>query len=400
MQRALLPVLFAISTGCAVATPDGDTGGAGVGGKADGLGTVPATGTWKRTVVSDSSTLWNGGPTEWGAGTSIGVRADGEPVIAYYDASNRCNNGGWGTYSPDALLIANRTGGTVWKRAIQACGPEWGYWPRLLVDDQDRTHVLFGGGWATRTQRAFYVRLDPTGKREVGRSVDGGYMSSGALAMTLDDANEPVLVSNGQFVAADGTKTKIFNDRGFHTFTALDTDGALHVVGSTMIPETATSSTSRMRYAYRAVDGTVTIEEPRSVPQATPRGLVIDSDGVPHVLSWNSVATGGGELWESTRTATGWEETLITTGYDSHAALAIDASGELIVVTSGRLHRRAVAATSWTSTAVPALASARYPSIAIADDGTLHVAFYVVGSTMSNRVARAPIYHASFTPTP
>src|SRR5262245_25032107 len=92
----------------ACASADATDGAFGGSGKADGPGEVPDHGTWSREVVSDSATLWNGGPVEWGAGTSIAVRADGRPMIAYYDASYRCNNAGNGTYSPDALMIARR----------------------------------------------------------------------------------------------------------------------------------------------------------------------------------------------------------------------------------------------------------------------------------------------------
>ncbi len=402
MQRALA-LCLTLAAGCAVAGSADDDGFETATGKAD-VGSVPAAGTWTKKLVSDSSMLWNGGPTNWGAGTSVGVRADGQPVIAYYDAAYRCANGGWGTYSPDALMLANHDATTGWKRRIAACGPEWGYWPRLRVDDQDRTHVLIGGGWATRTQRAFYMRLNPAGTRELGRSVDSGYMSSGALAMTLDDSGAPVILSNGKLVADDGTKTPIFTGSTVQSFMELDADGAQHIVASTMIPEPNNTSTSvsRLRYARRDTDGTVTIELPRTAAVATPLGLVIDSGGQPHVLSWNKGATpGGGELWHSTRTATGWVETLITSdAWKGDAAMAIDASDQLLVVAPGRLYRLPAGATSWTSTVVTQLSSASYPSMAIAPDGTLHVAYYVVGPTMSNRSARAPVYHASFVPTP
>ncbi len=247
-------------------------------------------------------------------------------------------------------MLANHDATTGWKRSIQACGPEWGYWPRLRVDDADRTHVLFGGGWATRTQRAYYVRLDPAGRREVGRSVDSGYMSSGALAMTLDDAGEPVVMSNGKLVAADGTKTPIFTDSTSQSFMEVDADGAIHVVGNTMIPDSPTSSTSRMRYAHRDASGTVTIEVPRTAPVARPLGLVLDSAGQPHILSYNSVTAGGGELWHTTRTGNGWVETLIASDVlAASAAMVIDANDELLVVAPGRLHRRAATAVTWTT---------------------------------------------------
>src|SRR5262245_9173556 len=94
---------------------------------------VPADdeGTWSRQVIDERSSLY-GGPFRWQAGTSIAVRADGQPIVAYYDSSYHCNNGGYGTYTPDALMVA-RTTGDGWTRTVEACGPEVGYWPRMRV---------------------------------------------------------------------------------------------------------------------------------------------------------------------------------------------------------------------------------------------------------------------------
>ena len=78
-------------------------------------------------------------------------------------------------------------------------------------------------------------------------------------------------------------------------------------------------------------------------PLATPLGLVVVErrfDGL-------------GELWHSTRTATGWVDERIATDISTaSAAMAIDANDELIVAAS-------------------------YPSLAVAQDCTVHVAFEV-----------------------
>jgi hypothetical protein len=377
-------------------TADDTTGGGG--GKADGPGEVPGNGSWTRELISSSATLWNGGPVGWGAGTSIALRHDQHPIVAYYDASYRCNNGGFGTYSPDTLEVA-RFSATGWKSTIEACGPEVGYWPRIRVDSSDRTHVVFGAGWfSSGPQRAYYDRWSATDQREVSTLFDSAYMSGGALAMTLDDMDAPVLVSDGELIGQDGTKVRLFADDTSQTFVERDDAGTVHVVGSTFVPEPGDPDTSiaRMRYARR--DGTgITVEIPRSQPVATPLGLVLDSTGTPHLLSWNTVAMGGGELWHSTRTDNGWVDELIASDISAPAAaLAIGANDELLVVAPGHLYRRAPEATGWTATAVSALDSASYLSLAVAPDGTLHVAFQVVGSIMSNRVSHAPVYHASF----
>jgi hypothetical protein len=398
--KAALAGCLVLAAGC-VADGMGTgepAGGEGGGGKADGSGTVPGDtdATWSREVIDNNSTLWNGGPTGWGAGTSIAMRADGQPIIAYYDASHHCNNGGFGTYSADALMVA-RVVPTGWQRRVEACGPEAGYWPRLRVDALDRTHVLFGAGWYTNTQRAFYVRWDAAGTREASKLVDGGYMSSGAFALTLDDNDAPVIVSNGKEIADDGTKLPLFADRGMQTFAERDTTGALHVLANTMIPEPNNpgSATSRMRYALH--DGTgVAIEIPRTAPVSTPLGLVIDSADEPHILSWNAVPMGTGELWHTTRTANGWVDELIASDVSRGAAMAITADDELIVVAAGRLFRHTAGATAWTASYVSQLSSASNLSLTIAEDGALHVAFQLVGSIMSNRVSRAPVYHATF----
>lgn len=397
-NQAYLLLGLALATGCATQAVTDEGPLAGEGGKGDGPGSVPADGqgTWTREVIDNNSTLWNGGPVGWGAGTSIAMRADGQPIIAYYDASHHCNNGGFGTYSSDALMVARVTP-TGWAKRVEACGPEAGYWPRLRVDAADRTHVLFGAGWYTRTQRAFYVRWSAVDAREASKLVDSGYMSTGAFALTLDDTDAAVVVSNGKQIADDGTKTPLFTGSTSQTFAERDVDGTLHVLASTMIPDPNDpgSSTSRMRYARQDTTG-VTVEIPRTVPVATPLGIVIDSAGEPHILSWNTVPMGTGELWHSTRTSAGWVDELIASDVSRSAAMALGADDELIVVATGRMFRRASEATSWTTTFVSALGSASYPALTIAEDGALHVAFQVVGSIMSNRVSRAPVYHATF----
>jgi hypothetical protein len=400
-RNVWLAACFTLVAGCAAdSLGDDPATTAGGGGKADGPGSVPgeALGTWSREVIDNDSTLWNGGPTGWGAGTTIAMRADGQPIIAYYDASHHCNNGGFGTYSADALMVARVTE-TGWQRRVEACGPEAGYWPRLRVDASDRTHVLFGAGWYTGTQRAFYVRWDAAGTREVSKLVDGGYMSPGPFALMLDDTDAPVVVSDGKLIAEDGTKVPLFVDSSMQTFAERDAAGAVHVVANTMIqdPTNPSSSTGRMRYARHDANG-VTIEIPRTVPVSTPLGLVIDSAGEPHILSWNAVPMGSGELWHTTRTSTGWVDELIASDITRGAAMAIGADDELVVVASGRVFRHAAGATEWTTSIVSQLGSANNLSLAIAEDGALHVAFQLVGSIMSNRVSRAPVYHATFQP--
>jgi hypothetical protein len=395
MRPSIWSVCFVLVTGCASngSTNEGPSGG---GGKADGPGTVPDNGTWTKEVVTGSAELWNGGPVGWGAGTSIAIRASGHPMIAYYDATNRCNNGGFGTYSPDTLEIARVTD-TGWKSTIEACGPYAGYWPKMRVDSQDRTHVVFGSGWwSAGPQRANYWQWDAADKRVSGSAFDSAYMYEGAIAMTLDPTDTPVLVSDGALVAADNTKTRLFASDTGETFIQLDDAGTLHVVADTMIPDDATTSTSRLRYARKDASG-VTVETPRTVPIAHPLGLVLDSAGTPHMLSWNPLTAGGGELWHSTRTDTGWVDELIASDiYQPTAAMAIGANDELLVVAPGHLYRHAATATSWTATPVTGLSSMSYPSVAIAPDGTLHVAFEIVGEIMSNSVSRASVYHASF----
>jgi len=53
-------------------------------------------------------------------------------------------------------------------------------------------------------------------------------------------------------------------------------------------------------------------------------------------------------------------------------------------------------ATAWTASTVTALSGTSYLSAIVAPDGTLHVAFEIVGPIMSNRVSRASVYHAAF----
>jgi hypothetical protein len=395
MRPSIWSTCFVFVIGCS-STPSTTEGPSGGGGKADGPGTVPDTGTWTREVVTSNAELWNGGPVGWGAGTSIAVRQDGHAIIAYYDATNRCNNGGFGTYSPDTLEVARFTA-SGWKSTIEACGPYAGYWPRMRVDSSDRTHLVFGAGWwSAGPQRAFYVSWDASDKRDTWNPFDSAYMSAGSIAITLDDMDAPILVSDGALVAADGTKTRIFADDTSQTFVETDAAGTLHVAATTMIADSPTMSTGRLRYARRDATG-VTIETPRTAPVATPLGLALDSAGVPHLLSWNPATMGGGELWHSTRTDTGWVDELIATDiYQPTAAMAVGANDELLVVAPGRLYRRAATATSWTATPATDLSSASYPSVAIAPDGTLHVAFEIVGPIMSNSVSRASVYHVAF----
>jgi hypothetical protein len=397
MQRILALSLGSLLAACAAQPADEGPAPGGDNGKADGSGSGSGSGSgWTREAVSDHASLWNGGPTNWGAGTTIAIRADGQPQIAYYDATYRCNNGGWGTYSPDTLMMANLTA-TGWTRRIEVCGPENGYWPRMRVDDSDRTHILFGGGWFTNGQRGFYLRLDPMGQWETSKAIDSGSLWQGALALTLDDAGTPIMFSNGHLVDDMGTKTPVFADFTSNSFVEHDSTGVLHIVGDTMIPEPndPNSSTARLRYARK--DGsTVTIEVPRTVPVATPLGLVIDSMDQPHLLSWNPGASGGGELWHTVRTASGWVDELIASDvYEADGALSITADDELLVAAPGHFYRHAASATEWTSTTVPQLSSGKYFSMVIAPDGGIHVAFEVVGPTMSNRSAMATVYHAS-----
>jgi hypothetical protein len=106
---------------------------------------------------------------------------------------------------------------------------------------------------------------------------------------------------------------------------------------------------------------------------------------------------GGGELHVSTRTDTGWTDEVVATGiYQANATMTISASDELLVVGPGQLYRRGAAATSWTTTPVTALGSASYISAVVAPDGTLHVAFEIVGTIMSNEISRASVYHVAF----
>jgi hypothetical protein len=370
------------------------------GGKADGPGAVPTDGTWSHDVISGNAMLWNGGPIGWGAGTSIAIRQDGHPIVAYYDSSYRCNNGGFGTYSPDTLMVA-RVASNAWNPTIAACGPNAGYFPRLRVDDQDRTHVLYGAGWySSGQQRAFYTRWSASDQVEVSNAVDSAYMMGDALALALDDTGAPIVVSDGALVNADGTKVRLFASDTSDTFAERDPAGTLHVVGNTFVPDPndPNTRTARLRYARRDASG-VTVEIPRMQPIAVALGLVLDSSGTPHVLSWNSAAMGGGELWHTVRTATGWVDELIASDISSPtAALAIDANDELFVVAPGQVFRHASGATSWTSTAVSQLSSASYMSAVVAPDGALHVAFEVVGPIMSNDESRASVYHAAFHP--
>jgi hypothetical protein len=86
--------VFVLAVGCATDEVEDedlleDVDGV-VDGKADGS-------VWSRKVVAPNAEVWNGGPIEWGAGTSIALRADGTPIIAFYSAEHFCNNGGWGT---------------------------------------------------------------------------------------------------------------------------------------------------------------------------------------------------------------------------------------------------------------------------------------------------------------
>ncbi len=394
LQICLVLVASCASPKTAAIGPTGDDG------KADGPGAVPGDGegSWSREVVDDSATLWNGGPVGWGAGTSVAVKADGTPVVAYYNASYQCNNGGFGTYSPDALDVA-RFGAQGWTHTIEACGPYAGYWPKLLIDGTARMHVLFGSGWFTAGQRGNYLRWAADGTRDTSKVVDSGYFYDGSLAYVLDDTGAPVIVSNGQLVAADGTKTAIFPADTERTFIGREADGTLHVVGNTMVPDPAdpNTSTARMRYARKDASG-VTIDIPRaSQPNAQALGLVLDSTGQVHILSWNAVPMAAGELWHTTLTSSGWVDERIANDVTSpSAALAIDGNDELLVVTSGRLYRRGSVAAGWTTTNVSQLSSASYPSLAIAPDGTLHVAFQIVGEIMSNSVSRAPLYHAAY----
>jgi hypothetical protein len=393
-RHALWASVALLAAGCAADVEDADVleDVDGVDGKADGTG-------WSRKVVSSSAALWNGGIPEWGAGTSIGVRADGSPVIAFYTAEHICRNGGFGLASSDALMISRMVNG-AWTRTTEACGPTSGYWPRLSVDASDRTHVVFGSGWSSGQQRATYLRKNAAWVREEWNPwLHSSSMSTGPLALTLDDTGAPTLFVDGQLITigTSGSKTPIFERHASRAFFEQDSAGTFHFLGSTFIPDSPTSATSRMRYASRA-GSTVTVEIVRTELRAQPLGLVIDTDDQPHILSMNPGATpGNSELWHSTRTASGWVDTLIANDAfsSSSAAMTITADDELLVVTGGKLYRRAAGATTWTASAATVLGGAKHLSAIVGFDDTLHVSFQMVGATRNNRSAPAPVYHAS-----
>ncbi len=398
-RTAVCSVLFVLAFGCAN-QPEDDVeileDVEGVDGKADGDG-------WSRKVVDNNSQIWNGGAPGWGAGTSIAVRSDGQPIIAYYDASYLCGGGGFGTYQPDAVVTAKPDATGAWKRTIEACGNNHGYWPRLRIDSADRMHLLFGQGWSSGQQGTRYVRKDAAGVREVWNPyIHSDYMSTAPMALALDPADEPLLFVSNQFITLGTTTTKkaIFERSASRTFLERDSAGTLHFVGSPFVPEPNSPSTSvaRMRYAS-LVNGTVTVEIPRTDYRAQALGLVVDSTDHPHLISWNQ----GGELWYSTRTTAGWtEEKIADNVTTAHAALTITDDDELLVVVPGRLFRRAAGATTFTASTASVLASyanisyaTSYLSATVGPDDTLHVAFQMVGPTRSNRSAPAPVYHAS-----
>ena len=401
IRLASASMLLVLAVGCVAEEEEGvdlleDVDGT-AGGKEDGAA-------WSRKVVAPNAQVWNGGPQEYGAGTSIALRADGTPVIAYYSAEYFCNNGGWGTYSSDGMVLARLVNGT-WTRTVEACGPTAGYWPRVRVDAMDRTHVVFGSGWYTGQQRAVYFRKNAAWVREEWNPwIASDYMSDQPLALTLDSAGVPTLFVDGKLInigpaSAGGSmnvKTNIFANDGMSEYFERDGAGNFHFVAWTMIPDSPTMSTARMRYASR-VGTTVTVEVPRTELKAQPLGMVIDSANRPHILSTNLGATPGHrELWESTKTAAGWVDTLIANdAFENQAAMTMTASGELIVVTSGRLYRRAPNATTWTSSLAPLISGARHLSAIVGADNTLHVAFQNVGATRNNRSAPAPVYYAS-----
>ena len=287
----------------------------------------------------------------------------------------------------------------AWTRTIEACGPTNGYWPRLRIDAMDRMHVLFARGWASGQQSTTYLRKNAAGTRDVWNPyLASDYMSTDPLAMTLDASGEPIMFISGQLVSPNAamtssTKTPIFDGSASRAFVERDTTGKLHFVGMPFVPDSPTMSTARMRYASR-VGTTVAVEIVRTENRAQPLGLVLDSANRPHIVSWNPGTTGQGELWHSTKTASGWVDDLVASDVPAQVALTIS-HDELLVVTPGKLFRRAPTATTWTASVASVLSSAKHLSAVVAADGTLHVAFQVVGATRSNRSAPAPVYHAS-----
>jgi hypothetical protein len=354
-------------------------------GKADGTG-------WSREGVASNAELWEGGGTDFGAGTSIAIRPNGQPIIAFYDARINCRSGGFGLGVPDNLVVARFD--TKWTTTVEACGNNTGKWPRIRVDATDRAHVEFSSGGTD-----FYTRKGPANQREEWRYFGGGSTQSGALAL---DGTNPLLFINGKLIA-NNVSTTIFDTPPYTsstTFAFLERapSGKLHFIGRPSL-----QMDHQIRYATLE-NGVVSAHEfPRTNANAIPLGMVLDSSGNPHVLSYVRISKTQFELWHSTRTASGWTEELIANDLlEPYAAIAIRANDELLVVTQGKLFRRG---TAWTSSAVKVLENSgsykvRALSAIVAPDGKLHVAFQLVGPKFKyNDWAPAPVYHATFAGT-
>jgi len=94
------------------------------------------------------------------------------------------------------------------------------------------------------------------------------------------------------------------------------------VVGSTMIPDPGdpNSSTSRLRYARARHERRHDRDPAHGSRSPIPLGLGARLDGRTARALWNRVAMGGGELWHTVRTDTGWSDELIASGiYEPNA---------------------------------------------------------------------------------